>query len=288
MILITGAAGKTGQAVIRALSGRGQDVCALVRTREQAESLRKLEVKAVVAGDMTDQDVMDRAAAGAAAVYHICPNMHPDEIKIGEIVIRSAQTSGIEHFVYHSVLHPQIEAMPHHWHKMRAEEMLLESQLSFTIIQPAAYMQNLLANWNHIAGQGIYAVPYAVDTRISMVDLRDVAEVAAKVLVEEGHEGAVYELCGPQALSQREVAAILSVELKRPVKAETVPIDIWEAGARKAGLSDFAVETLVQMFLHYEQFNFWGNPNVLSWLLGRPPATFAQFLQRVIQDGRQD
>ncbi|MFN2204625.1 MAG: nucleoside-diphosphate sugar epimerase, partial [Candidatus Promineifilaceae bacterium] len=63
---------------------------------------------------------------------------------------------------------------------------------------------------------------------------------------------------------------------------------IWEAGARKAGLSDFAVETLVQMFLHYEQFDFWGNPNVLSWLLGRPPATFAQFLQRVIQDRRQD
>jgi uncharacterized protein YbjT (DUF2867 family) len=288
MILITGAAGKTGQAVIRELISRGQDVRGLVRGREQAGTLEKLGLREVVIGDMTDQTEMNRAADGAAAIYHICPNMHPAESKIGEIVIRSAQLNRVERFVYHSVLHPQIEAMPHHWQKLRVEEMLFESRLSFTIMQPAAYMQNLLANWDRIIGDGIYEVPYALDTRINMVELLDVAEAAATVLIEAGHEGAVYELCGPQALSQREVAAILSVELKRPVKAETVPIDIWEAGARKAGLSDFAVETLVQMFLHYERFDFWGNPNVLSWLLGRPPATFAQFLQRVIEERQRD
>jgi uncharacterized protein YbjT (DUF2867 family) len=286
MILITGAAGKTGQAIIRELISRGQDVRGLVRRSEQVGTLEKLGLRDIVIGDMTDQTAMNRAADGAAAIYHICPNMHPEEMKIGEIAIRSAQANGIERFVYHSVLHPQIEAMPHHWQKLRVEEMLIESRLSFTIMQPAAYMQNLLANWDRIAGEGIYEVPYAVDTCISMVDLLDVAEAAAKVLIEEGHEDAVYELCGPQAPSQREVAAILSAQLGRSVKAETISTETWEARAREAGLSDYAVETLVQMFLHYEQFYFWGNPNVLGWLLGRPPATFTQYIKRFLQTNR--
>jgi uncharacterized protein YbjT (DUF2867 family) len=282
MILITGAAGKTGRAIVRELISRGQDVRGLVRRREQIGLLDKLGLRDIVIGDMTDQTAMNGAADGAAAIYHICPNMHPEEIRIGEIAIRAAQEAGIEHFVYHSVLHPQIEAMVHHWQKLRVEEMLFESGLAFTIVQPAAYMQNVLANWDRITGEGLYAVPYAVDTRLSMVDLLDVAEAVAKVLVEDGHKEAVYELCGPQTLSQREVAAMLSVHLARPVKAAAIPVERWERTARSAGLSDYAVETLVQMFLHYEKNDFLGNSNVLDWLLGRPPHTFAQFLERTI------
>ena len=62
--------------------------------------------------------------------------------------IRAAQSAGVERFVYHSVLHPQVEIMAHHWQKMRVEEQLFESGLSFTILQPAAYMQNVLAGWD--------------------------------------------------------------------------------------------------------------------------------------------
>ncbi len=282
MILITGAAGKTGRAVIRELANRGQEVRGLVHGSRQVGMLERLGLRDIAIGEMTDQVAMNRAADGAEAIYHICPNMHPAEVKIGEIVIRAAQLNGVERFVYQSVLHPQIEAMPHHWQKLRVEEMLIESRLSFTIMQPAAYMQNLLANWDHIVGEGVYEVPYALDTRISMVDLLDVAEAAATVLIEEAHESAVYELCGPRALSQREVAAMLSAKLERPVQAEAVPIAQWEYEARSAGLSNYAVETLIKMFRHYERYNFSGSSNVLGWLLGRRPHTFAQFLERTV------
>ncbi len=280
MILVTGGSGKTGQAILRSLLAKGQWVRGLARRREQAVLLTQLGVQEAFVGDMRDRATMEAAAVGARAIYHICPNVHSQEVSIGEIAIHAAQAAGVERFVYHSVLHPQIEAMPHHWQKLRVEEKLFESGLPYTILQPAAYMQNVLANWDVIVNQGVYAVPYALETRLSMVDLRDVAEAAARVLVESGHEGATYELCGAELLSQNEIANILSEQLGREIKAEAVDMVTWQQQARSAGMSDYALDTLLAMFRYYEQYGFWGNSHGLGWLIGRPPATFAQFLER--------
>ena len=287
MILVTGAAGKTGRAVIQRLVGKGQRVRGLVRRQEQAAELKGLGVWESVAGDMSDRETLEEAAEGARAIYHICPNMHPDEVAIGENAIRASQAAGIERFVYHSVLHPQVEAMAHHWQKLRVEEMLFESGLSYTIMQPAVYMQNVLVSWDRIAGHGVYAVPYALDTRLSMVDLEDVAEAASAVLTEVGHAGATYELCGTEVLSQREAADVLGKQLGREVRGETIQIDQWEQEARSVGLSDYAIQTLAGMFRYYERNDFWGNPQVLGWLIGRSPTSFACFLDRVIQERGQ-
>lgn len=281
MILVTGAAGKTGQAVIRALVARRASVRAFVYRSEQTGLVEALGVQEVVVGDMRNQAVYRQAAEGAGAVYHICPNMNPDEVAIGRIAIESARAAGVQHFVYHSVLHPQTEAMPHHWHKLRVEEMLFESGLDFTILQPAAYMQNILAGWTTIVEQGVYRLPYPVETRLGMVDLEDVAAAVAIVLTEPGHNGATYELAGPDVLTQTEMAAILSQCLNRPVRAEQIPLTEWTERARAAGLGPYQVETLVKMFRYYEQYGLWGNSKVLGWLLKRPPMGFHQFVNRV-------
>ncbi|MDH4135958.1 MAG: NmrA family NAD(P)-binding protein [Anaerolineae bacterium] len=280
MILVTGAAGKTGRAVIQSLVAKRVTVRALAHRPAQVRLVEEIGAREVVVGDMRLQATMDQAAQGVRAVYHICPNVSPDEVAIGQVAIMAARSAGVEHFVYHSVLRPQIEAMPHHWQKLRVEEQLFESGLSYTILQPAAYMQNVLAHWDQIMVQGVYPVPYAVETRLGMVDLEDVAEAAAVVLTEPGHAGAVYELAGAEVLSQVEVATILGQQLGHPVRAETVPLETWERRARESGLGDYQVETLVKMFRYYECYGFWGNPHVLSWLLGRSPTTFATFVER--------
>ena len=280
MILVTGAAGKTGRAIIRALSAKRQAVRALVRRPKQVQTVEELGAREVLVGDMRHQATMDQAARGVRAVYHICPNVSPDEVLIGQTVIAAARSAGVEQFVYHSVLHPQTEAMPHHWQKLRVEEALFESGLPFTILQPAAYMQNVLGYWERILAGGIYPVPYAIETRLSMVDLEDVAEAAALVLTEPGHVGATYELVGAEAMSQTEVASIMGQALGHPVRAESVPMKTWARQARASGLGDYQVETLVKMFQYYEQYGFHGNPRVLGWLLGRPPTTFAEFVAR--------
>jgi uncharacterized protein YbjT (DUF2867 family) len=288
MILVTGAAGKTGRAVIDALVAREQAVRALVHRSEQARTVEEIGAQEVVVGDMRDPAVLKQAVQDSQAIYHICPNMSPDEVVIGETAMAAAQSAGVEHFVYHSVLHPQIETMPHHWEKLRMEERLFESGLPFTILQPAAYMQNVLAYWDQITEQGIYRVPYAVETRLGMVDLEDVAAAAAIVLTTPGHMGATYELAGEEAPTQLEIARILSKQLGRVIRAETIPIDQWEQQARAAGLGDYQVKTLIRMFHYYEWFGFWGNPNVLRWLLRRPPTTFATFVQRTAADRKGD
>jgi uncharacterized protein YbjT (DUF2867 family) len=172
--------------------------------------------------------------------------------------------------------------MPHHWQKMRVEELLFTSGVPYTILQPAAYMQNVLANWDQIVNEGVYAVPYALETRMSLVDLQDVAAVAAQVLTEEGHIGAIYELCGPEILSQQQLAGIMGSCLGREVKGRVLAHDRWQRSARAAGLSRYAVESLLKMFRYYDQFGFWGNGHVLAWLLGRSPTSFADFLGRII------
>jgi uncharacterized protein YbjT (DUF2867 family) len=280
MILITGAAGKTGRAVIRALIARGETVRALVHRSEQVRPLEALGAREVLAGDVRDQATMERAAYGVRAIYHICPNISPDEVAIGQAAITAARSAGVEHFVYHSVLHPQTEAMPHHWQKLRVEEKLFESGLPYTILQPSAYMQNVLAHWEQILAQGVYPVPYALETRLGMVDLDDVAAAAAIILTQPGHAGATYELASAEALTQVEVAAILSRQLGRPVHAEVVSRQAWKERAQASGLGEYQVQTLLKMFDYYERYGFWGNPCVLSWLLGRPPAPFAAFVAR--------
>lgn len=281
MILVTGAAGKTGRAIIRALNAKGEDVRALVHRPEQRQTVVELGAREVIVGDMRVSATIDQAVRGVRAIYHICPNINPDEVAIGQVAITAARSAGVQHFVYHSVLHPQTEAMPHHWQKLRVEEQLFTSGLSYTILQPTAYMQNVLAHWDQILELGLYPVPYALETRLGMVDLEDVAEAAAVVLTEPGNVGATYELVGAEALSQTEVASILGQELGRPVRAQVVPLDEWKRRARAAGLGEYQVETLVKMFGYYERYGFCGNPRVLGWLLHRAPTGFSTFVERV-------
>jgi uncharacterized protein YbjT (DUF2867 family) len=270
---------------------KGKSVKALVFHPEQIQEVEALGATEVIVGDMRKASLVYKAIQNVDSVYHICPNMHPDEIRIGQTMIDAATTAGIAHFVYHSVLHPQIEAMPHHWKKMRVEEKILESGLPFTILQPAVYMQNILLYWQTIIEKGKYLVPYSTESRISLVDLEDVALAATRVLTEvllaenrPFHLGATYELVGTPAMSQNEVAAIISQQLGRSLIAENISRDAWKRQAKSSGLGYYQVKTLSAMFEYYENHGLWGNPQVLSWLINRPSTSLEAFVSRIIED----
>jgi len=260
MILITGASGKTGRALVKTLS-TSESVCAFVHREEH---------------------VSRSAMQGALSIYHICPNMNPDEVEISMLAVNEAKKAGVEHFVYHSVLHPQTEKMNHHRQKLRVEEMLFESGLPFTILQPAPYMQNLLANWKRIVEDGVLRVPYSINSKFSFVDLEDVAEAAKIVLTELNHINAIYELAGTMPTSHVEIAEILSSVLKRNVRAEQEEISDWRL--RSHELSAYAAENLIRMFEYYNQWGLAGNPNVLEWLLKRKPTSLSMFVEKTVNE----
>ena len=281
MILITGAGGKTGKAVLKALVARGASIRAFVRNPAHEAALKAIGANDVVIGAMDDPQALARATESIEAIYHICPNVSPHEMPFATALVNAATSSGVSRFVYHSVLHPQIEAMPHHWNKLRVEEMLFSSKLDITILQPTAYMQNSLAEWDRMVRDGIYRVPFPIDTRLSLVDLEDVAEAAAMVLTNVGHSGATYELVGTPPLSQIEIADAFGRALKKPIRAEAETVESWDARARDAGLEDYARETLAKMFRAYARDGLKGNPNVLGWLLGRSPTSLKDFAERI-------
>lgn len=278
MILVTGAAGKTGRAVIKALAARGEAVHAFVHRAAHVESEQAFGAAAASVGSLDDVDAIARAAEGARAVYHICPNVSPHELPYARAVVEGITRAGVRRFIYHSVLHPQIEAMPHHWQKMRVEEMLFASGLDVTVLQPTGYMQNVLAGWQTIVTEGIYRVPYPAGTRISLVDIDDVAQAAALVATSDGHSGATYELVGTMPLSQNEVAGILGDVLGRPVRVEAETAEAWST--RATGMDGYQRSALTQMFRYYAKHGLVGNPNMLRWLLQREPTGFAAFAAR--------
>ncbi|MDL1944993.1 NAD-dependent epimerase/dehydratase family protein [Chloroflexi bacterium CFX2] len=281
MILVTGAGGKTGKALLKSLS-KAESVCAFVHREEQVVAMKSLGAEKVIVGDLLDESAIRPAMEGVRAVYHICPNMSPEEEVIGKLVIDEAKRAGVDHFVYHSVLHPQTEKMAHHWAKLRVEEMLFESGMPFTILQPAPYMQNLLAGWKSIVEEGVLRVPYSIHAKFSFLDLEDLAEAARIVLTEPGHVNAIYELAGTKPTSHGEVAEIFSSVLKRLVRAEKEAIGDWKS--RAGGLSEYAVENLVRMFEYYDQWGLAGNPNVLRWILKRDPASIEAFIRRTLNE----
>jgi NAD(P)H dehydrogenase (quinone) len=287
MILVTGAAGKTGKAVIKALAAKSASVRALIRRPEQTAELKALGAAEVILGSFEDARSLSLAATGARAIYHICPNVSRDELNIARAVTAAALGQNVKRFAYHSVLHPQIEAMPHHWAKMRAEEMLLAAGLDLTILQPTAYMQNLLGGWRGIVKDGVLRVPYPADTRLSFVDLDDVAEVAARVLTEDGHVGATYQLVGTAPLAQTEIAAAIGAVLNRDIGVEAESVETWEARARAAGMGEHERSTLAAMFRYYAQHGLIGNPQTLRWVLGRAPNDLARFIAARDNGARQ-
>ena len=280
MILVTGAAGKTGLAILTALQQRGAKTRAFVKDDEQILTVRQAGAAEVVVGDLLDADVWRLATTAVSAIYHIGPNMHPQEVRIGQLMIAAARSIGNCRVVYHSVLHPQVREMPHHWNKLKVENILFNAGLTYTVLQPTAYMQNLLAYLPAIKDEGVLSVPYPAETALSLVDLHDVAAVAAKLLTEPEHDYATYELVGTEPLSQTAVADTFSQLLRRPVEVRSIPLKTWQAQAQAKNMPDEAITSLISMFVYYAQNGLTGNPQVLRFLLGREPTSLATFIKR--------
>lgn len=288
MILITGANGQTGRAIIKALLSKGEKIRAFVYKPEQIEEIKSLGEMEAIAGDMMDPKVVDEAFKGVNAVYHICSALNPLEVEIGEMMIKAAQSAKVEHFVFHSVLHSVLQDMPHHQKKLMVEAKVVDSGIPYTIIQPAVIMQNIFESWKSLIEKGVFQQKFFTkETRMNMVDLDDVAEAAAIILTTPDHTGVTYELCGPENLSLSDMVAAMEQNFEREIKVETSEDEVFEAQLKKFGVGEYRVNGLLKMFRHYNEHGFVGNPNVLTWILGRKPNDFSSFISSALNIEKQ-
>jgi uncharacterized protein YbjT (DUF2867 family) len=270
VIVVTGAGGSTGAAVVRALWSRGEQVRALVGSSVPRPELTALSAD-VAATDLTDPAAVEPLLAGADALYLIWPNFDPRETAGAVGLLDAARRAGVPRVVYHSVLRPQARAMPHHAAKDRVEEALDTSGLTWRVLQPCAYADNLHGQFAAVAATGTFRSPWGLTRAQSLVDLRDVADAAAVLLTEDGLDGGTFEAVGPEPLTAPRIADLLGEWLGREVRA----VDAIPDGPVP---EEYAARCSRLMFDHYRAHGFTGSPRVLEGLLGRPPRTLAAHL----------
>ncbi|MFI7586812.1 SDR family oxidoreductase [Spongisporangium articulatum] len=316
MILITSAAGGVGRPLVRDLSQRGLPVRAFVKNEQQARLVRNAGATEVVVGDLKRPGDLEAAVAGARQLYHAAPTQIIDEVPIARRLIAAAGENGVEHLLFHSVIHPEIPELTHHHQKLLVEGLLKESGLPVTVLRPSHYMQNYLDFWDLLQA-GILTYPFSPDRIMGVVDVEDVAQAALEVLLApESHLGQTYDL-STQALDRHQMARIWSRVLGHPVTAIRLPPDalnnplaaagalgpavvrsLARTGLRSTpalarglvrapnargvrGWPEDAREAYVRMLTYYDGHGLPpGDLTHLPALLGRAPTEYADFARR--------
>lgn len=227
--------------------------------------------------DLLTGDGLAEALTGAEAAYLIVPNVHPDEVTMVTLAARTATEVGVERVVYHSVADPDDARMAHHLRKGEAEQVLRELRPEAVVLRPCAYQQNLLG----AALAGHVEVPYRLTVPFSLVDLDDVAEVAAAALAGRLDPGSSHDLGGPEELTVEDLARTAAQTLGRPVTAASITPEQWRTGPGAGShVQGSALEELLAMFAAYDQTGFTADPAPLTRLLGRPPTTWTELLSK--------
>lgn len=285
--LITAAHGNQGKLLLPMLTRVNMRVRALAAKASTRDPLIALGADEVMIADIADPSVLKAAVAGVDAVYHICPNAHPREQQLGFDIVDAAKAAGVTHFVYSSVLHPEITTLKQHLYKREVEQHLIESGLPYTILRPAHYMQTL--QYRYAKETGEFRLTWSLERRQALVDCMDVAAVAAKVLQERAaHLYATYELCNGECLTGAEIRdAMAEVAGRAMTMREVQPGEVIrtlfnDVDADK--LFDARVKHFGVVADWYSAHDFMGNATVLTRLLGRKPITLRQFLGRVWQN----
>jgi uncharacterized protein YbjT (DUF2867 family) len=279
-VLMVGATGKFANLVLPELKKRGATVRALVREKSSEREARERGADETVIGDLEDTGSLRSAVAGVDGVFHINPAFAPREADMGVAMVEAAKAGGVTKFVFSSVIHPSIAKMRNHASKQAVEEAIYESGMTFAVLQPTMFMQNLDGGWKQVINQGRFSLPYSTRKKACYVDYRDVAETVALALTESKLDYGVFELCSPGMFDRTELARMMSEALGRTIAAGVLPFDDW---AHMAQIPDGPLrDGLRLMYADYDQYGFpGGNALVLRAILGREPRTLRQYIHEL-------
>lgn len=196
---------------------------------------------------------------------------------MGVNIVKASGESGIEKFVFSSVYHPSL-SLTNHAAKRPVEEALYKSDMTFIILQPAMFMQNMGNAWPVIKDSKKVTLPYSKSSRMSYVDFRDVAEVIAIAVTKQKLDNGTFELSSEGTYNRIELTNIIGEVLNTEIKAGDMSFDTF---SENIGLPDgFAKEGLRAMFKHYDRYGLHGgNALVLETILGRKPTTLKAYFQ---------
>jgi uncharacterized protein YbjT (DUF2867 family) len=279
-ILVTGATGLAGSAVIREFVRNGYPVRALVRSRATARAFEAFSTVELVAGDMSRPDTLDEALSGVDRVL-LVSSSDQQMAETQSRFIDAARKADVRHVVKFSGLSAADVDTPFVFGSMHAEiERYLEgSGLSWTHLRPSQFMTEYLREVPTVLAQGALLLPLA-DAKLVPVDVADVAKAAFALLTTPGHEWKTYAMSGPEALSMEEIAEQISRAVGKAVRYVSITRDERKQALLAAGLPPFVVDALdaqagervkgTEATVHLETHT----------ALGIAPTPFAEFARR--------
>jgi uncharacterized protein YbjT (DUF2867 family) len=275
MIFVTGATGRAGSEVVRALLGRGLQVRVLARDPAKVQRLFGDAVEPAV-GDLADPASVRAAMRGATTMF-LSTADDPRRVAWETSAIDAAAAAGVRRIVKLSsiVAAPGAPVSYWDWHG-RVEQHLSASGVPAVFLRSNFYMSNVLDCAAQIAAEGRLYAP-AGAARIAMIDPRDVGAAAAAVMTGPGHEGRTYFLTGPEAITYVQVARELSAATGSPIEFVDVPDEAAEQAMIQAGLPGFVAEAIVGIFAQARQGATERVTATIESLTGSPARDFGRF-----------
>ncbi|PRX36296.1 uncharacterized protein YbjT (DUF2867 family) [Paraburkholderia sp. BL18I3N2] len=280
-ILVTGSTGVVGKQVLEhLLAGGGAQVRALTRSPEKAQFPDGVTA---VQGDLSDVDGLRRAMNGVSTLFLLAPNA-PDELTQALQTLSVAREAGVKGVVYLSVFKgAEYVDVPHFTGKYTVERMIEHCDLPATVLRPAYFIQNDVRQKEPLLTHGVYGMPIGAKG-ISMVDVRDIGEAAARELLRRERSATrlpreTYELVGPDAITSETVASIWAEALGRTVRYGGDDLDVLEQRL-KAAAPGWLVYDMRLMMSRYQQDGAVASQaqiDHLATLLGRQPRSYRDF-----------
>ena len=288
-VLVTGATGRVGGEVVKALLQRGADVRVL--TRKQPKPGTFPEAAEIALGDLTDPVSIAEALKSVDKLFLLIGGV-ADEIIQALTAYGLSKKAGLKHVTYLSVFKAdQFLEVPHFAAKYAIEEAMRAGGMPYTILRPGYFAQNERRLQPALTGLGVYPIP-AGNQGLAVVDVRDIAEAAAISLIEEGHKGKTYDLVSSEMLTGPDAAATWSKLLHKEITyAGHGDFDDYEAQLRKTGSPmrntgtpswlAYDLRVMFQGFVERGFSNTVGQTARFAALLGHQPRTYSRYAEEL-------
>ncbi len=276
-ILVTGATGTVGSEVVKQLSAKGANVRACCHTLSKADKIRGSGVE-TIEFDYHKPETVEPAFKGVEKLFLLTTPLAGNMVEITAKLVAEAKKAGVKHIVEQSVLGADTEAtvLPLRWHR-QAEKIVEESGIPYTYVRPTGFMQN----FSNFLAQTIKAqnaiFTTTGDGKVSFVDARDIAAVVVEALTGDGHEGKIYPVTGPAAISYDQAAEILSEVLGRKISHLDISEEDVRKGFEEAGFPDWAGDAVIEDERITREGRYSTVLPTVEEVTGRKPRSFEQF-----------
>ncbi|MFD2470055.1 SDR family oxidoreductase [Amycolatopsis silviterrae] len=273
-VLVTGATGTVGSALIPALQARGAAVRAMTRGRS-------VDGAETVVADLQDPAAVASALKGVDAVFLNSPSA-PDAAELQIQFANLARDAGVSRFVLLSQYAARADSPVRflRWHA-EVEAHVEKIGLDYTVLRPNLYLQ-ALRSFSATIAQGFFAAPIG-DAAVSAIDTRDISDAAAAVLTSGGHTGRTYTLTGPRAVTHSQIAEALSAATGRDIAFHDAPAEQF-AAALTGFLPPWQVEGLIEDYAHYARGEAAEVHTAVADLTGHPARDVTDFARDYAAD----